>query len=239
MNETPLTTTERDRDLRATLLSRNKAWSDQMHQQNPGLFTQLAKHQQPFCIWIGCSDSRVPPDLITGTMPGDMFIHRNVANMVVHTDMNLMSVLDYGVSVLKINNIIVCGHYGCGGVKAAMGPELGGLAGTWVRHIRDVIRLHRHELDELGDAEARADRLVELNVMEQVFDLSRTVVVRDAWAQGRPVKLHGWVYRLTDGLITDLDVTLDAAIDDTTRRSTEETLRGLLNGGRVAAAART
>jgi len=206
-----------------------------MHQQNPGLFAKLAEHQQPFCIWIGCSDSRVPPDLITGTMPGDMFIHRNVANMVVHTDMNLMSVLDFGVSVLKINNIIVCGHYGCGGVKAAMGPELGGLAGTWVRHIRDVIRLHRDELDELGDDATRGDRLVELNVMEQVFDLSRTVVVRDAWASGRPVKLHGWVYRLTDGLITDLGTTIEAPIEDTTRVSTVETLRRLLNGGHEAA----
>ncbi|HUU34202.1 MAG TPA: carbonic anhydrase [Vicinamibacterales bacterium] len=238
MNETPLTPTERDRDLRDTLLARNKIWSEQMHQQNPGLFTQLAQHQQPFCVWIGCSDSRVPPDLITGTMPGDMFIHRNVANMVVHTDMNLMSVLDYGVSVLGINNIIVCGYYGCGGVKAALGPELGGLAGTWVRHIRDVLRLHREELDEIADAGVRADRLVELNVMEQVFDLSRTVVVRDAWAHGRPVKLHGWVYRLTDGRITDLGVTLDAPIDDTTRMSTEETLRRMLNGGRAVAGQR-
>ncbi len=238
MNETPLTTTERDRDLREALLARNRAWSEQMHQQNPGLFAKLAEHQQPFCIWIGCSDSRVPPDLITATMPGDMFIHRNVANMVVHTDMNLMSVLDYGVSVLKINNIIVCGHYGCGGVKAAMGPELGGLAGTWVRHIRDVIRLHRHELDEIADEVARADRLVELNVVEQVFDLSRTVVVRDAWAQGRPLKLHGWVYRLTDGLITDLGTTLDQPIDDTARMSTVDTLRRMLNGGHAVAGQR-
>ncbi len=231
MKHTPLTPTERDRDLRDTLLARNREWSEQMHEENPGLFTELAKHQQPFCVWIGCSDSRVPPDVITGTMPGDMFIHRNVANMVVHTDMNVMSVVDYGVSVLGINNIIVCGHYGCGGVKAALGPELGGLAGTWVRHIRDVIRLHRAELDEITDDTARADRLVELNVMEQVFDLSRTVVVRDAWTSGRPVKLHGWVYRLADGLIHDLGMTLDRPIDDTARVSAEDALRRQLNGG--------
>jgi carbonic anhydrase len=217
MDPTPIPNAHRTHNLDELLLARNRAWSERMQQENPALFTELAKHQQPFCLWIGCSDSRVPPDLITATMPGDMFIHRNVANMVVHTDMNLMSVLDYGVSVLGINEIVVCGHYGCGGVKAAMGPEFGGLAATWVRHVRDVIRLRQSELNAILDEQTRFDRLVELNVMEQVFDLSRTVVVRDAWAAGRPVRLHGWVYRLTDGLITDLNVTLDSAQEEAAR----------------------
>lgn len=214
MNPEPLTTYQREHDLANTLLARNRAWSERMRRENPDLFTELARHQNPFCLWIGCSDSRVPPDLITGTMPGDMFIHRNVANMVVHTDMNLMSVLDYGVSVLGIKEIIVCGHYGCGGVKAAMGPEFGGLAATWVRHIRDVIRLRRAELDAIPDEQARFDRLVEINVIEQVYDLSRTVVLRDAWTSGRPVKIHGWVYRLSDGLIRDLGVTIHGPVDE-------------------------
>ncbi|MEZ5289583.1 MAG: SulP family inorganic anion transporter [Vicinamibacterales bacterium] len=200
-------------DLEQTLLARNREWSARMQRDNPDLFAELARHQQPFCLWIGCSDSRVPPDVITGTTPGDMFIHRNVANMVVHTDMNLMSVVDYGVSVLGINDIIVCGHYGCGGVKAAMGPELGGLAGTWVRHIRDVIRLRKAELEAIPEPEKRFERLVELNVVEQVYDLSRTVVLRQAWAAGRPVRIHGWVYRLSDGLITDLGIPVTGPVE--------------------------
>lgn len=211
--DTPGTPFHRNHDLEATLLARNREWSCRMQRENPNLFAELARHQQPFCLWIGCSDSRVPPDLITGTMPGDMFIHRNVANMVVHTDMNLMSVVDYGVSVLGINDIIVCGHYGCGGVKAAMGPEFGGLAATWVRHVRDVIRLRQAELSAIADEEARFDRLVELNVIEQVYDLSRTIVMREAWDAGRPVKIHGWVYCLSNGLITDLNVSIAGPVN--------------------------
>ena len=178
-----------------------------MHRENPELFTELAKHQKPFFLWIGCSDSRVPPNQITGTEPGDMFIHRNIANMVVHTDMNLLSVLDYGVNALGIDHVIVCGHYGCGGVKAAMGEEFEGLAANWVRHIRDVARLHRDELNAIDQEEAKFDRLVELNVAEQVYDLSRTVVLREAWKKGRPIKVHGWVYALSDGVIKDLGIT--------------------------------
>ena len=193
--------------LHQELLERNRAWSEQMRRENPELFSELAKHQHPFFLWIGCSDSRVPPNQITGTMPGDMFIHRNVANMVVHTDMNLMSVLDYGVNVLGIDHVIVCGHYNCGGVKAAMGPEFGGPASSWVRHIRDVARWHHEELAAIKDDQARFDRLVEINVAEQVYDLSRTAIVRDAWEKGRRIQLHGWVYGLSDGLIKDLKVT--------------------------------
>ena len=195
------------KDLQFTLLANNKAWSERMRAEDPELFTELAKHQNPFFLWIGCSDSRVPPNQITGTMPGDMFIHRNIANLVVHSDMNLMSVLDYGVNVLKIDHIIVCGHYGCGGVKAAMGPEFDGIASHWVRHIRDVARFHHEELAGIGEVEKRFDRLVELNVAEQVYDLSRTGVVREAWKKGRPIQVHGWVYSLSDGLIKDLKVT--------------------------------
>ena len=138
-------------NLHNDLLARNKEWSERMRKENPELFSELAKHQSPFFLWIGCSDSRVPPNQITGTMPGDMFIHRNIANMVVHTDMNLMSVVDYGVNVLKIDHLIVCGHYGCGGVKAAMGPEFGGPASNWGRNIRDVMRWHHEELVAITD----------------------------------------------------------------------------------------
>ena len=194
-------------DLHNILLGRNKEWSEKMQKENPQLFTELAKHQHPFFLWIGCSDSRVPPNQITGTLPGDMFIHRNIANMVVHTDMNMMSVVDYGVNVLGIDHIIVCGHYGCGGVKAAMGPEFGGAAAGWVRHIRDVARFHHEELSAIPNEEKRFDRLVEVNVAEQVYDLSRTSVIRDAWAAGRKIQVHGWVYSLSDGLIKDLNVT--------------------------------
>jgi carbonic anhydrase len=194
-------------DLHKILLSRNKEWSEKMHRENPELFTELAKHQNPFFLWIGCSDSRVPPNQITGTMPGDMFIHRNIANMVVHTDMNMLSVVDYGVNALGIDHIIVCGHYGCGGVKAAMGPEFGGPSGNWVRHIRDVARFHHDELAAITDVHTKFDRLVELNLAEQVYDLSRMAVLRDAWEKGRKVHVHGWVYSLNDGLIKDLEVT--------------------------------
>lgn len=198
-------------DLHKILLSRNAEWSQRMHRENPELFTELAKHQNPFFLWIGCADSRVPPNQITGTMPGDMFIHRNIANMVIHTDLNMLSVVDYGVNVLGIDHLIVCGHYGCGGVKAAMGPEFGGAASYWIREIRDIARMHRDELEAIADEEARFDRLVELNVTEQAYDLSRTAIVRDAWEKGRNVHVHGWVYSLKDGLIKDLKVTRSRA----------------------------
>jgi carbonic anhydrase len=194
-------------DLHKILLARNAEWSQRMHRENPELFTELAKHQNPFFLWIGCADSRVPPNQITGTMPGDMFIHRNIANMVIHTDLNMLSVVDYGVNVLGIDHLIVCGHYGCGGVKAALGPEFGGAASYWIREIRDIARMHRDELEAIADEEARFDRLVELNVTEQAYDLSRTAIVRDAWEKGRNVHVHGWVYSLKDGLIKDLKVT--------------------------------
>ncbi|MBP6391652.1 MAG: carbonic anhydrase [Flavobacteriales bacterium] len=194
-------------DLHKILLARNQEWSERTRAQNPELFNELAKHQTPFFLWIGCSDSRVPPNQITGTMPGDIFIHRNIANMFLHTDMNALAVVDYGVNVLGIDHIIVCGHFGCGGVKAALGPEFGGPSANWVRHIRDVARLNHEELSAIPDEQAQWDRLVELNVAEQVFHLSRAAVLRDAWAKGRKIQVHGWVYSLTDGSIKDLKVT--------------------------------
>lgn len=210
----------KEADLHIELLDRNKEWSERMHAENPELFTELAKHQHPFFLWIGCSDSRVPPNQITGTMPGDMFIHRNIANMVVHTDMNLLSVVDYGVNALGIDHVIICGHYGCGGVKAAMGKEFGGVAANWVRHVRDVARLHKEELIAIKDETTRFDRLVELNVIEQVYDLSRTVILREAWQAGRNIKVHGWVYGLNNGLIKDLGVTCDRYVHDADTNAT-------------------
>jgi sulfate permease, SulP family len=194
-------------DVHEMLLARNREWSARMRQESPELFVELARRQKPFFLWIGCSDSRVPPNQITGTLPGDMFIHRNIANMVVHTDMNLLSVVDYGVNVLGIDHIIVCGHYGCGGVQAAMGEEFGGPASNWVRNIRDVMRWHHEELSQIADPQQRFDRLVEVNVAEQVYDLSRTSVIREAWSAGRAIQVHGWVYALSDGLIKDLQLT--------------------------------
>lgn len=207
MNDDLRTMQQTGQDLHRVLLENNRQWSERMREENPELFTELSKHQNPFFLWIGCADSRVPPNMITGTMPGDMFIHRNVANMVIHTDLNMLSVVDYGVNALGIDHLVICGHYGCGGVKAAMGPEFGGAASYWIREIRDIARMHREELDAIADEEKRFDRLVEINVAEQAYDLSRTAVVRDAWAQGRNIHVHGWVYSLKDGRIKDLGVT--------------------------------
>lgn len=189
------------------LLENNKAWVEKQNADNPGFFNELAAGQSPEYLWIGCSDSRVPANEITGTRPGEMFVHRNIANMVVHSDMNLLSVLSYAVEVLKVKHIIVCGHYGCGGVKAAMGNKQFGLIDNWLRHIKDVYRLHHNELDAISDEEKRVRRLVELNVIEQVNDLGKTTIVQNAWSNNQPLHIHGWVYDIQDGLIKDLDVT--------------------------------
>jgi carbonic anhydrase len=189
------------------LLENNKAWVEKQNAVNPEFFNELAAGQSPEYLWIGCSDSRVPANEITGTRPGEMFVHRNIANMVVHSDMNLLSVLSYAVEVLKVKHIIVCGHYGCGGVKAAMGNKQFGLIDNWLRHIKDVYRLHHAELDAITDEEKRVRRLVELNVIEQVNDLGKTTIVQNAWSNNQPLHIHGWVYDIQDGLIKDLDVT--------------------------------
>lgn len=189
------------------LLANNKEWVKEQLSLDPNYFSKLANGQSPDYLWIGCSDSRVPANSITGTNPGEIFVHRNIANMVVHSDMNMLSVLSYAVEVLKVKHIIVCGHYGCGGVLAAMGNKQLGLIDNWLRHIKDVYRLHSNELDAIEDVEARGRRFVELNVMEQVIDLSKTSIVQNAWTSGQPLHVHGWVYDVADGLINDLEVT--------------------------------
>jgi carbonic anhydrase len=195
------------------LLENNKKWVADQLALEPNYFQKLANSQNPEYLWIGCSDSRVPANQITGTLPGDIFVHRNIANMVIHSDMNMLSVLSYAVEVLKVKHIIVCGHYGCGGVLAAMENKQFGLIDNWLRHIKDVYRLHFKELDALKDTKLRADRLVELNVIEQVQDLGKTSIVQNAWKREQPLHLHGWVYDVKDGIIKDLDVNFKGTSD--------------------------
>jgi carbonic anhydrase len=188
------------------LIENNKTWVADQLKMDPAFFDKLSKGQSPEYLWIGCSDSRVPAESITGTEPGEMFVHRNIANMVVHSDMNLLSVLSYAVDVLKVKHIIVCGHYGCGGVLAAMKNQQFGLIDNWLRHIKDVYRYHHHELDAIEDETLRARRFVEVNVQEQVHDLGKTSIVQNAWKRNQPLHLHGWVYDIQDGMINDLKV---------------------------------
>lgn len=186
------------------LLLENKAWAQEKVSDDPDYFNRLAHLQTPEFLWIGCSDSRVPANEITGTQPGEIFVHRNVANMVVHTDLNLLTVLDYAVNHLKVKHVIVCGHYGCGGVKASMTNHNFGIINKWLRNIKDVYRFHREELDNISDEDARADRLVELNVQEQVMNLAKTSIIQKAWEHDQRPHLHGWVYGLKDGLINPI-----------------------------------
>src|SRR4051794_5994436 len=184
------------------LLLENKAWATERIADDPEYFNRLADIQTPEFLWIGCSDSRVPADRITGTQPGEIFVHRNVANMVIHTDVNLLSVLDFAVNHLKIRHIIVCGHYGCGGIKAAMtNHDYKYVLNMWLRNIKDVMRLYREELESIKDEEKRSDRLVELNVKEQVMHLAKTSIIQRAWRKENRPDLHGWVYGLKDGII--------------------------------------
>lgn len=196
-------------DVYRSLLEGNKKWVEERLGEDPNFFNDLAKGQSPQVLWIGCSDSRVPANEITRTKPGEIFVHRNIANMVVHTDMNMLSVLDYAVNVLKVRHVIVCGHYGCGGVLAAMGSQQFGLIDNWLRNIKDVYRIYAKELDAIENDQARFDRLVELNVMEQVFDLSKTSIIQNAWRERNLPIVHGWVYSLHTGIIKDLGVSLD------------------------------
>jgi carbonic anhydrase len=189
------------------LVENNKKWVGEKLKENPDYFKNMASSQNPPIFWIGCSDSRVPANQVTGSEPGEMFVHRNIANMVIHTDMNLLSVLDYAVNVLRVTHIIVCGHYGCGGIKTAMSNSRVGLIDNWVRHIKDVYRFHEKELDSIQDETQRFDRFVELNVVEQVYDLAKTSIVQNAWSKGQYLWIHGWVYSLESGLIKDLDIT--------------------------------
>jgi carbonic anhydrase len=183
------------------LLLENKAWAQSKVQDDPDYFKRLVDIQRPEFLWIGCSDSRVPPNEITQTQPGEIFIHRNVANLVIHTDLNLLSVLQYAVEVLQVKHIIVCGHYGCGGVKAALSNNSLGLINKWLRHIKDVYRFHQSELDAITDENEKTKRLIELNVVEQVLNLAETSIVQTSWKNNGYPYLHGWVYDLNDGLI--------------------------------------
>ncbi len=186
----------------------NKQWVQEKLDQDPQYFKKLSLGQKPPILWIGCSDSRVPANEITGTQPGEIFVHRNIANMVIHTDMSMLSVLDYAVNVLKVKHIIVCGHYGCGGVIAAMDNREVGLIDNWLRHIKDVYRLHKDEVDAITDEDSKMRRMVELNVEEQVFDLVKTSIVQKAWKKDQPLYVHGLVYDVSNGILKDLNVSV-------------------------------
>ena len=189
-----------------SLLDGNKKFVENALKADPEYITNLAKGQSPPVLWIGCADSRVPANQITNTAPGEVFVHRNIANMVVHSDMNMLSVLDYAVNVLKVKHVIVTGHYGCGGIIAAMSNQQFGLIDNWLRHIKDVYRLHATELNAITDEKQKADRLVELNVIENVNNLTATSIVQKAWKNGKNLHVHGWVYTLNTGFIKDLKV---------------------------------
>jgi carbonic anhydrase len=193
------------------LLKGNKDWVAATLAEDPTFFDRLSAGQKPPILWIGCSDSRVPANQITNTNPGDIFVHRNIANVVVHTDMNMLSVLDYAVNVLEVEHVIVCGHYGCGGVAAAMGNKQHGIIDNWLRNIKDTYRLHNEELEEITDEVERRNRLVELNVVEGVFNLTKTSIVQNRWANGKKLGIHGWVYSLQTGLIKDLKVSAEGS----------------------------
>src|ERR1700739_4556125 len=197
------------------ILSDNKQWASQQVKADPDYFNRLSKIQRPDFLWIGCSDSRVPADKITSTQPGEIFVHRNIANMVVHTDVNLLSVLDFAVNHLKVKHVIVCGHYNCGGIKAAMSTQdYKPVLNMWLRNIKDVYHQYIDELDAIADIDARADRLTELNVKEQVLHLAQTTIIQRAWKEDNRPHLHGWVYGLKDGIIKPIfDLPPGSAID--------------------------
>ncbi|WNM18011.1 carbonate dehydratase [Flavobacterium capsici] len=200
-------------DFYKKILDNNKKWVENQLALDKDFFKDLSKGQNPPLLWIGCSDSRVPANEIIGAKPGEVFVHRNIANMVVHSDMNMLSVLDYAVNVLKVKHVLVCGHYGCGGIKAAMGNDSIGIIDNWIRHIKDVYRHHRKELDAIDNEAERFNRFVEVNVKEQVFDLAKTSIVQSAWKNGQELSLHGWVYGLNSGYVTDLEVNISSNND--------------------------
>ena len=190
------------------LFDSNRAWAEQMTRQDPAFFSALVNQQAPQYLWIGCSDSRVPANQITGLLPGEMFVHRNVANVVVHADLNCLSTVQYAVDVLRVKHIIVCGHYGCGGVLAALRDDKLGLVDNWLRHVQDVRLRHQAQIDGLASEELRHRRLCELNVIDQVVNVSQTTVLRDAWTRGQLLSVHGWIYDLNDGLLRDLGLSV-------------------------------
>ncbi|MBL8330276.1 MAG: carbonate dehydratase [Rubrivivax sp.] len=193
------------------LLEKNRRWAQGIEAQRPGFFTSLLQQQEPQYLWIGCADSRVPANEILGLLPGDVFVHRNVANVVVHSDLNALSVMQYAIDQLHVRHIMVVGHYGCGGVMAALHNRRIGIADNWIRHVQDVRNKHRAFIDRLPDDEARLKALCELNVLEQSLNVCETTVVQDAWARGQSVVTHGWVYGLHNGLLQDLEMTVRSA----------------------------
>lgn len=192
------------------LFENNRRWATSIQKADPGFFLRLAKQQMPQSLWIGCADSRVAANEIVGLMPGELFVHRNVANLVVHSDMNCLATIQYAVEALQVRHVIVCGHYGCGGVKAAMERSPHGLVDNWLSHVRDLSRRRRGELDALPDDAARFDRLCEMNVEEQVLNVARTTPVQDAWARGVTLFVHGWIYRISDGLLQDMQIMISS-----------------------------
>jgi carbonic anhydrase len=201
----------------AQLLENNRQWAARVRAEDPGFFARLAQQQTPHYLWIGCSDSRVPANQITGLAPGEVFVHRNIANVVVQTDLNLLAVLQFAIDLLRVEHVIVCGHYGCSGVRATLAGERIGLADNWLRQVEAVYSKHQAVIDARGESADRLDRLCELNVLEQVVNVARTTVVQDAWARGQKLSIHGWVYGLHDGLIRDIGPTVGASNEVVTR----------------------
>jgi carbonic anhydrase len=195
------------------LFENNRKWASQISRNDPHFFAKLVRQQSPEYLWIGCSDSRVPANQIIGLLPGELFVHRNVANLVIHTDMNCLSVLQYAVEILKIKHIIVCGHYGCGGVRAAVESQPHGLIDNWLRPIRDIHQRRSAELSRFPTAEEKINRLCELNVIEQVKNVASTTIVQEAWQRGQRVTIHGWIYAISDGLLKDMDACISSMAD--------------------------
>lgn len=190
------------------LFAQNKSWAEQVRQQDPDFFLDLSQQQAPTYLWIGCSDSRVPANQIVGLLPGELFVHRNVANLVVHTDLNCLSVMQFAVDILKVRHVIVCGHYGCSGVQAVLQHARLGLSDNWLRHVQDVREKHEHHLAKIEAVPEASNRLCELNVVEQVANVCQTTIARDAWERGQELTVHGWIYGLHDGLLRDLNITV-------------------------------
>lgn len=189
------------------LFKNNRVWAEKINQEDPSFFQSLSEQQNPEYLWIGCSDSRVPANELLGMQPGEVFVHRNIANQVIHTDLNCLSVIQYAVEILQVKHIIVCGHYGCGGVQASLETESYGLIDNWLRHIKDVYRFHKNKLDNITDAKERVNTLCELNVIEQVANVSNTTILQNAWKKQQDIKVHGFVYNLHDGILKNLNVT--------------------------------
>lgn len=195
------------------VFQRNREWADSVNREDPDFFARLAAQQKPEVLWIGCSDSRVPANQITGMMPGEVFVHRNIANLVLHTDMNCQSVVQFAVAVLKVKHVIICGHYGCGGVKASLESRDHGLIHNWLRNIKDIYQLNAATVDAIDDPEQKVNKLCELNVMAQVKNLAHSSTVQNAWANAQPLTIHGWIYSIRDGLLKDLEVDVSRAED--------------------------